>query len=369
MIRFNDLRAVNALHGHEITEAVTQVTASGWYLHGEQTAAFEREYAGYLGSRHCIGTGNGLDALTLILRAMLRLGRLQAGDEVIVPANTFIATLLAITDNGLTPVPVEPDPLTLELDGHRLEDAVTPRTRAMMLVHLYGRCAMTHEVEAFMRRHRDIALIEDNAQAHGCMYQSKRTGSLGLAAGHSFYPGKNLGALGDAGAVTTDDDELAAMIRSLGNYGSTHKYVFDNVGRNSRMDEIQAAVLRVKLRHLDADNDRRRAIARIFIDEIGNPSIKIPSAPGDNVYHLFPILTERRDELQGYLRERGIETMIHYPIPPHKQACYAAEPWAQAHLPITESIALTELSLPMHAAMTDDEAHLVAAALNEFPFQ
>ncbi len=370
MVKFNDLKAVNALHGDEITEAVARVAASGWYLHGAETEAFEAEYADYIGTRHCVGVGNGLDALTLILRAMLELGRIRPGDEVLVPANTFVATVLAITENGLVPVLVEPDPVTLQIDGNRLEEAVTPRTRVLMLVHLYGRCAMTPEIEDFLREHPDISLVEDNAQAQGCMYmQTRRTGSLGLAAGHSFYPGKNLGALGDAGAVTTDDAELAAMIRSLGNYGSSRKYVFDHVGRNSRLDEIQAAVLRVKLRHLDANNARRVEIASIYCDGLDDGLGSLcgirAGEIGSNVYHLFPIISDNRDELQAQLGERGVETMIHYPIPPHLQACYKSEPWAQVSLPITERLAKQELSLPIHAAMTDAEARFVVENLHE----
>ncbi len=370
MVKFNDLKAVNALHGDEITEAVARVAASGWYLHGAETEAFEAEYADYIGTRHCVGVGNGLDALTLILRAMLELGRIRPGDEVLVPANTFVATVLAITENGLVPVLVEPDPVTLQIDGNRLEEAVTPRTRVLMLVHLYGRCAMTPEIEDFLREHPDISLVEDNAQAQGCMYmQTRRTGSLGLAAGHSFYPGKNLGALGDAGAVTTDDAELAAMVRSLGNYGSSRKYVFDHVGRNSRLDEIQAAVLRVKLRHLDANNARRVEIASIYCDGLDDGLGSLcgirAGEIGSNVYHLFPIISDNRDELQAQLGERGVETMIHYPIPPHLQACYKSEPWAQVSLPITERLAKQELSLPIHAAMTDEDARLVVENLHE----
>lgn len=369
MVKFNDLKAVNALHGEEITEAVARVAASGWYLHGVETEAFEAEYAGYIGSRHCVGVGNGLDALALILRAMLELGRIEPGDEVLVPANTFVATVLAITENGLKPVLVEPDPVTLQIDGGRLEAAVSPRTRVLMLVHLYGRCAMTREIEAFLGKHPEISLVEDNAQAQGCMYmQTRRTGSLGLAAGHSFYPGKNLGALGDAGAVTTDDAELAAMVRSLGNYGSSRKYVFDHVGRNSRLDEIQAAVLRVKLRYLDADNARRGEIASIYregLDGLGSLCGIQAGEVGSNVYHLFPIISDNRDGLMEQLKGRGVETMIHYPIPPHLQSCYRSEPWAQVSLPITERLARQELSLPIHAAMTDAEASFVVENLRD----
>lgn len=365
MIEFNDLKAVTAMHGEELTEAVTRVAASGWYLHGEQTEAFEREYAGYIGTGHCIGVGNGLDALTLTVRAMIRLGRLQPGDEVLVPANTFIATLLAITENGLRPVLVEPDPATLQIDGARLEEAVTPRTQLLMLVHLYGRCAMTPQIRSFLDAHPEISLVEDNAQAQGCLYDGRRTGSLGLAAGHSFYPGKNLGAFGDAGAVTTDDAELAAMIRSLGNYGSSRKYVFDNQGRNSRLDEIQAAVLRVKLRHLDNDNEIRRRTARIYYDGLPEGCLPAGMDFDSNVFHIFPIFLQERDELQRRLSERGIRTMIHYPVPPHLQACYASEDWAKVSLPVTERLACTELSLPMHAALSEEDARTVVQAIRK----
>lgn len=367
MVKFNDLKAVNALHGEEITEAVARVAASGWYLHGSETAAFEAEYTDYIGTKHCVGVGNGLDALTLILRAMLELGRIEPGDEVLVPANTFIATVLAITENGLKPVLVEPDPLTLQIDGGRLEAAVTPRTRVLMLVHLYGRCAMTPQIEAFLREHPEISLVEDNAQAHGCKYQqARRTGSLGLAAGHSFYPGKNLGALGDGGAVTTDDTVLADTIRMLANYGSEKKYVFRYKGLNSRLDELQAAVLDVKLRHLDEDNARRIRIARIYQEEIRNPLVTLPclGAEGGNVFHIYPLRCGSRDRLQSRLLEQGIHTLIHYPIPPHRQECY--KEYNTLTLPVTDRIHATELSLPMSPAMTPADALRVASAINSF---
>lgn len=379
MIKFLDLEKVNAAHGQEIRSAAKRVIDSGWYLHGEATATFERNFAEFIGVSHAVGCANGLDALYLILRAMLETGRISRGAEVIVPANTFVATILAITQNGLTPVLVEPRLDTLDIDPARIEDAITERTGAIMIVHLYGRNAYTDEIGNICQRH-SLPLIEDNAQAHGCKAGTHRTGSLGLAAGHSFYPGKNLGALGDAGAVTTDDKELAEAVRALGNYGSAEKYVFRYVGRNSRIDEIQAAMLDVKLRHLDEDNNRRRAIARVYYDEfqkfgmntdaekLDEMGIFIPGTPDfdSNVFHLFPILDTRRDELQQYLADRGIQTVIHYPIPPHKQECYAHEEWARQSLPITELIHATELSLPISPVMSAEDARQVARAVAEF---
>ena len=365
MIRYLPLGDINARYDAEIREAVDGVLRSGWYLRGEATRRFEEHYAAYFGTRHCIGVANGLDALTLILRAYKEMGVMQDGDEVIVPANTYIASILAITENRLRPVLVEPDVNTLQIDDTLIEQAITPKTRAVMIVHLYGRCAYTDRIGEICRRH-GLKLIEDNAQAHGCVYRSleRKTGSLGDAAGHSFYPGKNLGALGDAGAVTTDDDELARMVRALGNYGSEQKYVHDYRGRNSRIDELQAAILDAKLPRLDADNQRRRDIAAIYINKVKHPAITIPHCDRDSVWHIFPVLCERRDALQRYLLDHGVETQIHYPIPPHRQRCYAA---AEAHsLPITERIHREELSLPCHPAMTDDEAIAVADLLNAF---
>ena len=310
-----------------------------------------------------MGCGNGLDALTLILRAYMELGMMERGDEGIVPANTYIATILAITECGLVPVLVEPCLDTLELDGRLIDERVTVRTRAVMLVHLYGQCAYTDAI-AQVCRHRGLLLIEDNAQAHGCTHEGRRTGSLGDAAGHSFYPGKNLGALGDAGAVTTNDQRLADMVRRLGNYGSETKYVHDHLGRNSRIDELQAAVLDAKLLYLDQANERRRQIAAIYINKVKNPLVTVPQAHADHVYHIFPILTAHRDDLQRFLLEHGVETQIHYPIPPHHQRCYAE--WADVKLPITERIHREVLSLPCNQTMTDGEACQVADLLNAF---
>ena len=352
------------MHEDEINKAISDVVASGWYLNGTAVQRFEEHYRTYIGTQHCVSCGNGLDALHLILRAYKELGQLHDGDEIIVPANTYIATILAITENNLTPVLVEPDITTLEIDDNCIEAAITPRTRAIMLVHLYGRCAYTERIGNICKQHR-IKLIEDNAQAHGCTYNGKLTGSLGDAAAHSFYPGKNLGALGDAGAVTTNDLELAEAVRTLGNYGSSHKYVFDYQGKNSRMDEIQAAVLNVKLKYLDKDNARRKEIAHYFEQHIKNDCITIPAALNcDNVYHIFPILCTERDRLQEYLKENGVQTMIHYPIPPHKQKAY--KEWNVLSFPITERIHREELSIPCNQTMSLGDAELIITLLNNF---
>jgi len=371
-IDYLPLSRITAMHADEIHAAVSQVVDSGWYLRGEATRRFEQEYAEYIGTKHCIGVANGLDALTLILRAYMEMGLMSEGDEVIVPANTYIATILSITENRLVPVLVEPSIDTLQIDDRLIEAAITSRTRAIMIVHLYGRCAYTDRIGDICRRHH-LKLIEDNAQAHGAavanstLYtlHSNRTGSLGDAAAHSFYPGKNLGALGDAGAVTTDDDRLAEVIRSLANYGSSRKYVFDYVGRNSRIDEIQAAVLSVKLKYLDADNARRQAIADAYISHIAHPQILLPIR-GNSVWHIFPVLCQQRDQLQQYLQDNGVQTVIHYPIPPHKQQCYAD--WHTLCCPITERIHAQELSIPCHQAMTDEEVARMIELLNCFTY-
>ena len=352
------------MHEDEINKAISDVVASGWYLNGTAVQRFEEHYRTYIGTQHCISCGNGLDALHLILRAYKELEQLHDGDEIIVPANTYIATILAITENNLTPILVEPDITTLEIDDNRIEAAITPRTRAIMLVHLYGRCAYTERIGNICKQHR-IKLIEDNAQAHGCTYNGKLTGSLGDAAAHSFYPGKNFGALGDAGAVTTNDLELTKAVRTLGNYGSSRKYVFDYQGKNSRMDEIQAAVLDVKLKYLDEDNARRKEIAHYFEQHIKNDRITIPTTLNrDNVYHIFPILCTERDRLQEYLKENGVQTMIHYPIPPHKQKAY--KKWNVLSFPITERIHREELSIPCNQTMSLDDAELIVTLLNNF---
>jgi dTDP-4-amino-4,6-dideoxygalactose transaminase len=364
-IKFLDLQAVNNQYADELKEAAGQVISSGWYLLREATSRFEQEYADYIGTRYCIGVANGLDALTLIYRAYIELGVMQPGDEVIVPANTFIASILAITENGLKPVLVEPRWDTLELDDSLIEQAITPRTKSLMLVHLYGRCAYTEHIGEICQKYQ-LKLVEDNAQAHGCRYGQQRTGSLGDVAGHSFYPGKNLGALGDGGAVTTNDQELAEAIRALANYGSSQKYVFRYKGRNSRLDELQAAFLSVKLRHLDDDNLRRQQIANYYYDRINNPLVTLPQRLPDaqNVYHLFPVLCPQRDQLQQHLTDSGIQTLIHYPIPPHQQQCY--KELSLLSLPVTERIHQQELSLPISPVLTDEEARMVVEALNAF---
>ena len=368
MVPFLSLKDLTALHGAEINEAVSRVVNSGWYLQGKENETFEANYAKFIGSKYCIGCANGLDALIWIFRAYIEMGVMQPGDEVIVPANTYIASILAITENGLKPVLVEPRWDTLQINDRLIEQAITPRTRSIMIVHLYGRCAYTEHIGKLCKKH-NLKLVEDNAQAHGTKFngqRSKITGSLGDAAGHSFYPGKNLGALGDAGAVTTNDNELAAIIRSLGNYGSSEKYVFQFKGRNSRIDELQAAVLRVKLRHIEEDNKRRIAIAKRYSKGINNPAISLPSLnfDGTNVFHLFPIFTEHREKLQEHLRKNDIETLIHYPIPPHKQHCYSE--WNELSLPITERIHQQELSLPISPFLTDEEVDKVIDAVNNY---
>ena len=366
MIKFLDLQKVTDLYSAEIHQAVSRVIDSGWYLQGEENKRFEQEYASFIGTKHCVGVANGLDALICILKAYMEMGVMHPGDEVIVPANTYIASILAISENGLTPVLVEPDIRTYEIDDRLIEEAITPRTKAVMIVHLYGQCAYTDRIGEICRKH-GLKLIEDNAQAHGCRYRDgRRTGSLGDAAGHSFYPGKNLGALGDGGAVTTDDPELARIVRALANYGSSKKYVFDYLGRNSRLDEIHAAVLSVKLKHLDDDNETRRKIARYYQENIVNPAITLPQVPDWNahVFHVFAILCENRDELQAYLKENGVQTIIHYPIPPHKQKCYPD--WNDWSFAISEKIHREELSLPMSPVLTLEEARVVVDLLNQW---
>ena len=366
MIEFLPLKKVTERYSDEIHRAVLDAVDSGWYLLGNEVSAFEREYADYIGSRNCVACANGLDVLWLILHAYMEMGVMEPGDEVLVPANTYIASILAITENGLKPVLVEPKWETLEIDEDIIESMVTPRTKALMTVHLYGRLSWSGNMSEICRRH-GLKLIEDNAQAHGCeTLNGRKTGSLGDAAGHSFYPGKNMGALGDAGAVTTDDSILADTIRTLANYGSSQKYVFPYRGRNSRMDEIQAAVLRVKLRHLDEDNAVRKRIALRYIGGITNPLVTLPQQlpVQSNVWHQFPVFCERRDELQKHLQADGIQTLIHYPIPPHKQQCYCE--WNDISLPVTERIHAQELSLPISPVIAGQDAETVIKAVNSF---
>lgn len=365
MISYLPLKAVTTKYADEIHEAVSRVVDSGWYLQGKENASFERNYAEYIGTKFCVGVANGLDALIWILRAYKELGVMQDGDEVIVPANTYIASILAITENNLVPVLVEPRFETLEIDDALIEAKITAKTKAIMIVHLYGRCAYSDRIGELCKKY-GLKLIEDNAQAHGCHFDEHRTGSIGDAAGHSFYPGKNLGALGDGGAITTNDSELAECVRALANYGSTKKYVFKYCGRNSRLDEIQAAVLNVKLSHLDADNRARQQVAAYYYNHIINPLVAMPVRLPDknNVYHLFPIFCQHRDELQRYLTDNDVQTLIHYPIPPHKQECF--KEWNGVLLPITEKIHEEELSLPISPVMTMDEAKRIVELVNAF---
>ena len=370
-IPFLSLKDVTALHGAEINEAVSRVVNGGWYLQGKENEKFEADYAQFIGTKYCIGCANGLDALIWIFRAYIEMGVMKPGDEVIVPANTYIATILAITENGLVPVLCEPKANTLEIDDDLIEGLITPKTKAVAIVHLYGRCAYTDKIGELCKKYK-LKLIEDNAQAHGCRFRTQRTGSIGDAAGHSFYPGKNLGALGDGGAVTTNDPELAAAIRALANYGSQKKYVFRYTGRNSRLDEIQAAVLDVKLKYLDEDNAHRQKVAAYYYEHINNPLISLPLRLQDvnNVYHLFPILVYdgKRDALHDYLEQNGIGTVCHYPIAPHRQECYAKVEWNAPllNLPITEKLADEELSLPIGPTITMDEVVRVVELINRF---
>jgi len=423
MIKFLDLKKINDSFEPELSQAVQRVVSSGWYLLGEEVHTFEKEYADYIGTKHCIGVANGLDALRLILKAYIELGVMVEGDEIIVPANTYIASILAITDNRLKPVLVEPDINSYNIDPALIEAKITERTKGIMMVHLYGQCAMHPEIARLVERY-NLKLIEDNAQAAGANYTMLhggntekyrapllRSGSLGDAAGHSFYPGKNLGALGDGGAVTTNDDQLAEAVRALANYGSKKKYENIYQGLNSRLDEIQAAALRVKLPRLDADNQRRREIAQYYCDNITNPEVVLPqlfqesesclrvpsigrtgrrsqirnqeSEPSlrvrrsqirnqesgirnysAHIWHLFVIRHPNRDRLQAFLTENGIQTLIHYPIPPHKQLAYSQ--WNGFTFPITEQIHKEVLSLPMSPVMTEEEIQCVVNQINRF---
>ncbi len=361
MIKFLDLKKINERFRGELDAAAKRMLDSGWYLLGKEIEQFEVDFAAYCGVTHCIGCANGLDALKLIIKAY----GFGPGDEIIVPANTYIASILAISDNGCTPVLVEPKWETRLIDEDLIEAAITSRTKAILVVHLYGRAMNMTKVWAIAKKY-GLKVIEDSAQAHGAMFDGRRTGNLGDASGFSFYPGKNLGCLGDGGAVTTNDDELAAKVRALRNYGSDVKYHFPYQGTNSRLDEIQAAWLGVKLPHLDDDNQRRREIAARYSAEIKNPLIELPQGPNDEsmVWHVFAVTCPRRDELQKYLTDHGIQTVIHYPIPPHKQPCYAG--WNDRSYPITERIHREILSLPISPVLTYDEVGEVVAVVNAF---
>lgn len=365
MVKFLDLQKVTAKYTDEIHQAVNRVIDSGWYLQGSENEKFEINYSEYIGVKHTIGCANGLDALIWIFKAYIELGVMSVGDEIIVPANTYIASILAISENGLIPILVEPSIETYQIDETKIESAITKKTKAILLVHLYGQCAYTENFSKLCDKYH-LKLIEDNAQAHGCMFRGKKTGSIGDAAGHSFYPGKNLGALGDAGAVTTNDDELAKIIRALANYGSIKKYVFKYIGRNSRLDEIQAAILNVKLKYLDSDIQKRKDVARYYNENIKNHRIILPQINDwdSHVFHIYSIRCTDRERLQQYLNENGIQTNIHYPIPPHKQECY--KELNSLSLPITEKIHNEELSLPMSPVMTENEIIKVVKTINLF---
>lgn len=371
-IPFLSLKDVTALHGAEINEAVSRVVNGGWYLQGAENEKFEKDFSVFIGAKHCVGCANGLDALIWIFRAYIEMGVMQPGDEVIVPANTYIATILAITENGLVPVLVEPKPNTLEIDDDLIESHITSKTKAIAIVHLYGRIAYTDKIGELCKKY-NLKLVEDCAQSHGCKFEDGRmTGNLGDAAGFSFYPGKNLGALGDGGAMVTNDEELAKAVRALANYGSQKKYVFKYAGRNSRLDEVQAAVLDVKLKYLVEDNAHRKEVAHYYYEHINNPLITLPDLLPDeqNAYHLFPIVVSdgKRDALHDYLAENGVGTVCHYPIAPHKQECYSKETWnvPQLSLPITERLADEELSIPIGPTISMDEVKEVVKLINSF---
>ena len=365
MVKFLDVKAINDSFEPKLSQSIKRVIDSGWYLLGNEVKEFEQEYGEYISTKNCVGVGNGLDALRLIFKAYIELGVMEEGDEIIVPANTYIASILAITDNRLKPVLVEPYINTYNIDPYKIEEKITEHTKGIMLVHLYGQNAMHSEIQCLVDKY-NLKLIEDNAQAAGAYYGEKRTGSLGHAAGNSFYPGKNLGALGDGGAVTTNDDELASVIRALANYGSNKKYVNDYKGLNSRLDEIQAAILRTKLPRLDADNQRRREIAQYYLDNIKNPAIILPTQNSklETVWHLFVIRNNKRDQLQQYLTENGIQTLIHYPIPPHKQKSY--KEWNELCYPTTEKIHNEVLSLPISPVISQIDIIKIVNCLNEY---
>jgi dTDP-4-amino-4,6-dideoxygalactose transaminase len=365
MIKYLDLKSITRMYEPQLSEAVNRTVQSGWYLLGNEVKKFEQQFAQYCGCDFCISTGNGLDALTIIMLAYKELGIIQTGDEVIVPANTYIASIFSIIQAGLTPILCEPSWESCNIDPKKIEKLITPRTKAIMAVHLYGRCADIPQIENIAKRH-SLKIIEDSAQAHGAAINGKKTGNLGDAAGFSFYPGKNLGALGDGGAITTNDKKLAETARAIANYGSHKKYINIYRGVNSRLDEIQAAVLSVKLQHLDADNNRRKEIAQEYNAVIDNTLITLPKIgnPDEHVFHIYPIFSKHREQLQQHLLDKGIETLIHYPIPPHKQE--ALKEFGNLVFPITERIHKEELSLPCHPSMSNDDVSRVIEAVNSF---
>ncbi len=366
MIKFLDIQKINAQYATELKKAANLVVDSGWYIRGEQGSAFEKQLCDFVGSPFSIGVANGLDALRLILRAYMEMGIMELGDEIIVPANTYIASILAITDVGLVPILVEPDPLTFNMNIALVDEHISSRTKAIMVVHLYGRICWSESLET-LAKENSLKIIEDNAQAIGATWHGRKSGSLGDAAGFSFYPGKNLGAFGDAGAITSNDEELANIVRALANYGSFVKYECTYQGLNSRLDEIQAAMLSVKLKFLESENDRRRTIATRYVAEIKHAEIIVPDIPMDvheHVWHLFVVRTKRRSELMAHLEKLGIQTLIHYPIPPHQQLAYAE--YSALSLPITEKIHEEVLSLPISPVLTNEEVTEVIEVINSF---
>lgn len=361
MIKFLDLEKINNRFREQMDARIREILDAGWYLSGKWNDEFTKHFAEYCGTKHAVGVANGLDAINLIIRGY----DFGVGDEIIVPANTYIATILAISENGCTPVLVEPDINTYNIDPEKIEEKITPRTRAIIVVHLYGQAVQMAKIWELAKKY-NLKVIEDAAQAHGAMYDGKRVGNLGDAAAFSFYPGKNLGALGDAGGVTTNDTELFERVKAIANYGSDRKYHHIYKGVNSRLDEIQAALLDVKLPHLDADNARRREIAKYYRENITNPKIILPKTYDENahVWHVFALRTENRDELCKYLNDNGVQTIIHYPTPPHKQGAYAE--WNNQSFPITEEIHRTIMSIPMSPVMTDDEVTEIVRIINAF---
>ena len=363
MISFLDLKVINSQYRDELIQAATDVIDSGWYIQGNQVNAFEKEFSDYCGTKHSIGVANGLDALILIFRAYKELGRLKEGDEVIVPANTYIASILAITENRLKPVLVEPDEQTYNLDPKLIEQAITAKTKAVLAVHLYGQLADMPTINKIAKKY-NLLVIEDSAQAHGACFNGIKAGNWGDASGFSFYPGKNLGALGDAGVVTTNNKVLAQTVRALGNYGSKNKYKHVYQGINSRIDEIQAAFLSVKLGYLDKEIIHRRKIAKIYLLEIINKSITLPKYRKNHVWHLFVIRSEKRVKLQKYLLEKGVETLIHYPLSPHKQGAYSK--WNNEEYPISEKLQNEVLSLPINGIFKLEDVKKIAKLINDF---
>lgn len=361
MIKFLDLKKINNRYREEIDSRIKNILDKGWYLQGDENENFTKNFANFCGTKFAIGVANGLDALNLIIKAY----GFGNGDEIIVPANTYIATILAISENGCIPILVEPDIKTYNINPDSIEEKITSKTKAIMVVHLYGQAVQMEKIWKIAKKY-NLKIIEDSAQAHGAIYQENRTGNLGDASGFSFYPGKNLGCIGDGGAVTTNDEELFNKIKAIANYGSDRKYHHIYKGVNSRLDEIQAAVLDIKLKHLDSDNNKRREISKYYRENIKNSKIILPETYDEksHVWHIFAVRTKNRDEFQKYLTEKGIQTIIHYPTPPHKQGAY--KEWNNLSFPITEEIHNTILSLPISPVMTDSEIEKVVEVVNEY---